>query len=129
MRTGLDRATGRVLTGWAHTSQSILDIVTTAIGSRVLIRDYGSDAPALLDAPQTERAIVAHVSAIAEALRRWEPAFRLRQVSVERLGPDGVAGLALAGDYYPSGYKGDWSIMIPMQSVIAPLTLAAMRAA
>lgn len=129
MRTGIDRATGKVLTGWAHTCQSILDIVTTAIGSCVLRRDYGSDGPALVDAPQNKRAIVAHFSAIAEALRKWEPNFRLKKVSAEQLGPDGVAGFAMLGDYYPNGYLGDWSIVIPMQTVFAPLTAAAMAAA
>ena len=129
MRAGLDRATGAVLTGWAHTSQSILDIVTTAIGSRVLARAYGFSGPGLQDAPMSERAIVGHFSAIAEALRLWEPNYRLRQIGVERLGAGGVAGFALAGDYYPGGYQGDWSVVIPMQRVVAPLTLAAMRQA
>ncbi len=129
MRTGIDRSTGEVLTGWAHASQSIMDIVTTAVGSRVLARAYGSDAPALLDAPMSPRAIVGHFSAIAEALRLWEPGFRLAKVTATRLGPDGVAGFALEGDWYPNGHRGDWSVVIPMQTVLAPLTLAAMRAA
>ncbi len=129
MRTGIDRSTGAVLTGWDHVSQSILDIVTTAVGSRVLRRDYGSDGPGLIDAPQTPRAIMAHFSAIAEALRAWEPYFRLRKVSATRLGPDGVAGFAMEGDYYPNGYLGDWSLVIPMQTVLAPLLAAAMRPA
>jgi len=121
VRTGIDRNTGVVLTGWDHCVQSILDIVSTAIGSRVIARPYGSDGPGLVDRPQNPAAIVAHFSAIAEALRNWEPGFRLRQVAATRLGPDGVAGFALAGDYYPNGYLGDWSLVIPMQTVNIPL--------
>ncbi|MGD0642173.1 MAG: GPW/gp25 family protein [Roseiarcus sp.] len=121
MRTGVDRNTGAVLTGWDHCLQSILDIVSTAIGSRVIARAYGSNAPDLIDRPQTPPAIVAHFSAIAEALRLWEPGFRLKQISATRLGPDGVAGFALAGDYYPNGHLGDYSIVEPMQTLAVPL--------
>ncbi len=121
MRTGIDRNTGAALTGWDHCVQSILDIVSTAIGSRVIARPYGSNGPNLVDRPQSPPSIVAHWSAIAEALRQWEPSFRLRQVSATRLGADGVAAFALAGDYYPNGYLGDYTIVIPMQTVVAPI--------
>jgi hypothetical protein len=117
MRTGIDRNTGAVLTGWGHCVQSILDIVSTAIGSRVIARPYGSDGPDMIDRPQSPPSIVAHWSAIAEALRKWEPGFRLKQVAATRLGPDGVAGFALAGDYYPNGHLGDYSVVVPMQTV------------
>ena len=129
MRTGISAATGRVLTGWDHTSQSILDILSTAIGSRVLMRDYGSDGPGLLDAPSTPPSIVAHFSAIAEALRQWEPNYRLTRVGVTKLGPDGVAAFDLTGDYYPNGYRGDYTTVIPAQRVIAPFRAAALAAA
>jgi hypothetical protein len=121
MRTGVDRNTGAVLTGWDHCVQSILDIVSTAIGARVIARPYGSNAPNLTDRPQSPPSIVAHWSAIAEALRLWEAGFRLKQVSVTQLGPDGVAGFALGGDYYPDGHLGDYSVVVPMQTVVVPL--------
>ena len=121
MRTGVDRNTGKVLTGWDHCAQSILDIVSTAIGARTLARPYGSDAPNLIDRPQSPPSIAAHWSAIAEALRKWEPGFRLKQVSATQLGPDGVAGFSLEGDFYPNGHLGDYSIVEPMQTVSIPL--------
>lgn len=120
MRTGIDAITGQVLTGWAHCSQSIATIVSTAIGARVLKRDLGADAPALLDRPQTPAQIMTHYVAIAEALRTWEPGYRLRKVAVQRLGADGVAGFQLWGDYYPRGHLGDYSQVVRMQTLEVP---------
>ncbi len=129
MRTGIDRNTGRVLTGWDHTAQSLMDIVQTAVGSRVLRRDCGFNGPAAIDAPMTERVLVAHFSALADAIRKWEPNFRLRRVQATQLGADGVAAFALTGDYYPNGYLGDWSVAIPMQQVTAAVSAAALAGA
>ncbi len=121
MRTGIDRRTGKVLTGWDHCAQSITIIVSTAIGSRTLARSFGSDAPALQDRPQADGPIMDHFMAIAEALRKWEPGFRLKRVDVVRLGADGVAGFRPVGDFYPNGHLGDYSTVVPMQSVYVPL--------
>lgn len=121
MRTGVDRNTGAVLTGWAHCVQSIFDVVSTAIGGRTLARPYGSAAPDQVDRPQSPPSIAAHWSAIAEGLRLWEPGFRLKQIAATRLGADGVAGLALTGDFYPNGHLGDYSVVIPAQTVAVAL--------
>lgn len=128
MRTGVDRDTGELLGGWADVVQSIGVIVTTAIGALVLNRDFGSDVPGLQDRPQSPPAIVDHFMAIAEALRKWEPGFRLRKVSVVQLGPDGVAGFSLSGDYYPNGHRGDFSTVVSGQAVSLPLSGFALAA-
>ena len=46
---GMDAKTGRRLEGDDHLRQSIADILTTPIGSRVLRRDYGSMLLDLID--------------------------------------------------------------------------------
>ena len=48
---GMDRNTGRALEGIAHLRQSIRDILTTPIGSRVMRWEYGSRLFRLVDAP------------------------------------------------------------------------------
>ncbi len=109
MRAGIDARTGAVLTGWDECAQSIGLIARTAIGSLVLGRSFGSDAPSLQDAPQNQLAIMDHFMAIAEALRKWEPGYRLTNVKVLRLGADGVAIFQLTGVFYPNALSGDYS--------------------
>lgn len=99
---GMDAATGRPLSGEAHLVQSIRDILTTPIGTRVMRRDYGSKLVDLLDRPMLPGFLVDVVAAIAEALDRWEPRFRLTRVSVDEASP-GRATVTLEGVYRPDG--------------------------
>lgn len=46
---GMDRRTGRLIEGDAHLAQSVADILTTPVGSRLQRRTYGSLLPELLD--------------------------------------------------------------------------------
>ncbi len=80
---GMDRRTGETLGGDAHLAQSIADILTTPVGSRVMRRDYGSRIPDLIDAPLNGETIVLVYAAAAEALARWEPRLKLLRMSVE----------------------------------------------
>ena len=50
--SGMDRNTGRAIDGNDHLRQSIADILSTPIGTRVMpARDYGSMLPDLVDQP------------------------------------------------------------------------------
>lgn len=73
---GMDRNTGRQIEGDAHLAQSIADILTTLVGTRVMRRDYGSLLPALIDAPGNAAGQVRLFGAAATALMRQEPRFR-----------------------------------------------------
>ena len=108
---GMDRRTGRPIYGWDHVLQSIEDILTTRLMQRVMRREYGSLLPRLIDAPMNDRVVLAFYAAAAEALRRWEPRFRLRRCSITRAGSDGGITLELSGVYYPRGHLGDYSVM------------------
>ena len=87
--------------------QSIADIVTTPRLSRVLRRAYGSDLMSLIDAPMTDRTVLAAYATIATALEAWEPRFRLTAVAIDNAEADGRLQLALRGVYLPNGHKGD----------------------
>jgi phage baseplate assembly protein W len=108
MRVGLDRNTGAVLTGWDECAQSIGCIAETAIGSLVLNRDFASTCRELVDRPGNKQQITAYFTAIARALRKWEPGFRLSKVTLASLVP-GRALFDIAGVFYPSGHLGDYS--------------------
>lgn len=81
--TGMSRQTGGTLDVDAHLAQSVGDILTTARGTRVMRRDYGSDLPRLIDAPLNGETLIDIYAAAAEALARWEPRLRLIRVSVD----------------------------------------------
>ena len=74
---GTDATTGKPLSGIDHLRQSVADILTTPIGTRVMRRDYGSQLPGLVDAPLNGSTILDLYAATADALARWEPRFRL----------------------------------------------------
>lgn len=99
---GTNAATGKSITGIDHLRQSIRDILTTPLGSRVMRRDYGSRLYQLVDAPMNRGTLLQLYAATAEALRRWEPRFKLTQVRAESAEPGRVV-LMIAGTYLPDG--------------------------
>ena len=109
--SGVNRVTGDVLDGWRHLEQSLWDLFTTPIGTRVMRRDYGSDVPNLIDRPQGIDTVLEVTMAFGEALEKWEPRFRLSQVLIEDANPDGTFQLFVRGDYYPRGHLGDFTIV------------------
>ena len=74
--------TGKSLSGLAHVRQSIRDILTTPIGSRAMLREYGSRISELLDRPLNDETRLDIIAATAEALDLWEPRIAVTQVDV-----------------------------------------------
>ena len=95
--SGMNRLTGKVLSDIDHIAQSIGDILSTPLGTRVMRRDYGSLMFELLDAPLNTATRLLCINAIALAVARWEPRFILRQVLFSGNVPTGQAGLTLLG--------------------------------
>src|SRR5690554_4657164 len=79
---GMNAHTGRALEGIEHIEQSVRDILTTPIGSRVMRRDYGSLLPELIDMPLNDATLLQAYSASVMALIRWEP--RIRVTAIRR---------------------------------------------
>lgn len=97
----MNRTTGKAITGLDHLRQSLGDILTTPIGSRVMRREYGSLVPELIDHPDNNASQVRLFSAVASALLRWEPRFRLTRVGVQRDAErPGYALIELHGSYH-----------------------------
>lgn len=99
---GINATTGKRLGGLDHLRQSIRDILTTPIGSRVMRREYGSRLFQLVDAPMNRATLLDLYAATAEALERWEPRFRLTSVQAVSAAP-GRVELDLTGEYLPDG--------------------------
>ena len=76
----MDAHTGRRISLRAHISQSIADILSTPIGSRLMRRGYGSFIPRLIDQPMTPANILRLQAATAQAIMKWEPRTRLCRV-------------------------------------------------
>lgn len=94
---GIDASTGKHLGGTAHVKQSVRDILTTRIGSRVMRRDYGSRLPELVDNPMNELLKAELFAATAEALEKWEPRFRLDAVYLSEATSEGRIALTVEG--------------------------------
>lgn len=79
---GLHRTTGRPVADLAHLEQSVVDILTTPLGSRIMRRDYGSEIPALIDQPLTDGLRLRLYAATVAALTAWEPRVRVLAVTL-----------------------------------------------
>lgn len=104
--TGMHRATGRGMRELAHLSQSIADILTTPLGTRLQRRTYGSLLPDLIDHPDNGATRIRMYAATAGALMRWEPRLRLSRVQLASGAQPGQVTLDLAGEYLaPQGSR------------------------
>jgi phage baseplate assembly protein W len=99
---GTDSTTGKPLSGLAHLRQSIKDILTTPLGSRVMRRDYGSRLFDLVDNPMNDATIVEIFAATAEALLRWEPRLQVQRVQVRTVSQSAIS-IDLESIYLPTG--------------------------
>lgn len=95
---GMNRFTGQGISESQHISQSIQDILTTPLGSRVMRRDYGSAIFELIDQPQSAAVKLQLMSAAVIALTRWEPRIRITEIEIISGGSDGKVQFNLATD-------------------------------
>jgi hypothetical protein len=115
---GVDRLTGKPLSGWAHVVQSLGVLFTTPKLSRIMRRHIGTNMPRLVDAPISPVTLIDFYAAVAEALR-YEPRFRVSRMGVEGATTDGRLTLAIEGVYFPRGHLGDFSVSEPKTASVA----------
>ncbi len=88
---GLNKSTGNSIDALEdHVRQSISDILTTPVGSRVMRRDYGSVIPELIDQPLNQATLLRLYAATAAAVMRWEPRFQISRINLEYNAPAGA---------------------------------------
>lgn len=96
--SGMNRKTGGTLSGASHLHQSIADILTTPVGSRVMRPDYGSELPRMVDQPINRGWMSVIQAEVARAIGRWEPRLKLQRVTVESV-IDGMVTIRIDGEY------------------------------
>jgi phage baseplate assembly protein W len=94
---GMNVTTGLAVSDRLHLAQSIADVLTTPIGSRVMRREYGSQLADLIDWPFNSATRLQAYAATAMALMRWEPRIRLSRVQLSLGDVAGQAILDLEG--------------------------------
>ena len=98
--------TGKIISEIAHIKQSITNILTTPIGSRIMRRDYGSRLFERIDQPINGDLIAEIYSDVVEALFIWEPRFEVEQVTVQSI-EKGKITIDLEGSFVKDGQKID----------------------
>jgi phage baseplate assembly protein W len=115
-----DHHSGAPIFGWAHVVQSIETILATRINTRVFMRQFGSEIPAMVDMPMNDVNILALYVAVAEAIDQWEPRFELTDVSLSP-SATGVMALQLKGNHLPNAHLGDDTVITDETQVIRVL--------
>lgn len=95
---GMNASTGARIDGNDHLAQSVADILSTPLGSRVMRRDYGSMLFDLIDQPLNPATRLLFFGATAMALSRWEPRLRLRRVGISPGDAQGQLTITIQGE-------------------------------
>lgn len=81
----ISRETGLSVTEIESIQQSIEDIITTPIGTRIMRREYGSTFADLVDQPMNEVLIIRMYSAIYTPISRWEDRISIESLNISKV--------------------------------------------
>lgn len=107
--TGIDRRTGKVLSGWPHVLQCLDVIFTTSLGERVMREWFGSAVPKLLGRNMVPSTILKFWTAVYVAVELWEPRFKITKFDELSASRAGKFGFRLNGIYMPRALSGDFT--------------------
>lgn len=132
-RNGMDRYTGKMLSGWNHVEQSLEMIFLTSFHTRVLRRWVGSFVRPILGRNIDVATISRFYWAMISAIDLWEPDYRITNVrfmqptnnggapltaaTLESLIRGGQGLFAQTGTYYPRGHLGDYTPAQPLNNL------------
>lgn len=109
----MNRETGATLGLVEHIAQSIADILTTRLGTRVMRREYGSLLPELVDQPFNDFTRLQVYAAIVMALMRWETRISLSRVQLVGANLQGQSSLDIEGTLVDNNQP--LSLRVPLQ--------------
>lgn len=109
----MNRETGAAQNLVENISQSMTDILTTRIGTRVMRREYGSLLPELVDQPFNDFIRLQAYAATVMALMRWEPRVSLSRVQFFGATLQGQTTLDLEGSIVDTNEP--LSLSVPLQ--------------
>lgn len=113
----MNSTTGRTISDTAHILQSVRDILTTPLGSRVMRRDYGSELFPLIDQPQHTATRLRMMAATVHALTLWEPRIRITQVDIGAPEFGGGCTLSLTWRRTDNGLTESGTVNLPRAGV------------
>lgn len=110
---GIDRHTGRVITGLDGAYQGVEVTLGTRLASRVMRREFGGGVIELLGRSLTPPLFAAWKQLVATAIDLWEPRFKVRRVgyvgTVDEI-RQGIAKVQIEADYRPRAHLGDFTV-------------------
>lgn len=113
----MSRYTGAEVTELEHIQQSLEDISTTPIGSRVMRREYGTLLANLMDQPISEALYLKIYSTLYTAYVRWEDRIEISQIKVADL-KKGQLILDIVGFLKTSGNEVNLSIPLKIGAAV-----------
>ncbi|ALI09112.1 MULTISPECIES: GPW/gp25 family protein [Pseudomonas] len=108
----MNRHTGASLSSEESIAQSMSDILSTRLGTRVMRREYGSLLPDLVDHPFNDITRLQVYAATVIALMRWEPRISLSRVQFLGTTLQGQASLDIEGSIVDSNQP--LSLSVPL---------------
>jgi phage baseplate assembly protein W len=108
----MNRHTGAAIGNVEHIAQSMSDILSTRIGTRVMRREYGSLLPELVDHPFNDITRLQVYAATVMALMRWESRISLSRVQFHGTTLQGASVLDIEGSIVDSNQP--LSLSVPL---------------
>ncbi|MCO8066809.1 GPW/gp25 family protein [Acinetobacter schindleri] len=112
----MSRYNGSELTELEHIRQSLEDIATTPIGSRLMRREYGTLLASLMDQPIGQALYLKIYSTLYSAYVRWEDRIEISQISVAELNK-GQLILDVIGFLKTNGNEVNMSIPVKLGAI------------